>query len=92
MSLSSNLTGADIVAALENGLTDWPHDKGKFLQVHGITYGFDPEQPSGSRVDPKLVKVNGHDGKDEYIQLDKVCKGNSGIGIIIIFMKIDIII
>ena len=60
--------GADIVAALENGVTDVPHDEGKFLQVSGITYGFDPEQPPGSRVDPRLVKV-----KEEYIQLDKVC-------------------
>ncbi len=69
------LSGADIVAALENGLTDWPHDKGKFLQVHGITYGFDPDVPPGGRVNPRLVTVHhGEDGKKEYIRLDKVGK------------------
>ncbi len=64
---SNYSTGADIIAALENGLSDWPNGEGKFLQVSGIEYGFRPDQPSGSRVDPELVKIQG-----EYIKLDEV--------------------
>ena len=64
---SNYSTGADLIAALENGLSDWPNGEGKFLQVSGIEYGFRPDQPAGSRVDPELVKVQG-----EYIKLDEV--------------------
>ena len=56
-----------MVAALENGVSQWPKLEGRFPQVSGLTFAFDPEQPSGQRVDPSLVKVRG-----KYIDLNEV--------------------
>lgn len=53
--------------ALENGVSKYPVHEGRFPQVAGITFGFDPTKPPGARIDPKHVKVGG-----EYVQLDKV--------------------
>jgi hypothetical protein len=44
------LTGADVVAALENGVSRWENTDGRFPQVGGIRYAFDPERPAGSRI------------------------------------------
>lgn len=49
------VTGADIVAALENGLTDYPATKGAFPQVGGMTYTFDPNLPAFERVTEVLI-------------------------------------
>ncbi|MDD7362591.1 MAG: 5'-nucleotidase C-terminal domain-containing protein [Peptoniphilus sp.] len=51
------LTGADIVKALEHGVADAPAPEGKFPQVSGITFKYDTEQKAGERVFD--VKVNG---------------------------------
>ncbi|WP_069202827.1 5'-nucleotidase C-terminal domain-containing protein [Paenibacillus dauci] len=48
--ISIDVTGADILAALENGATDYPTAKGAFAHVSGITYKIDPAKPAGSRV------------------------------------------
>jgi len=67
------LTGAQIVATLENGVSKWPALEGRFPQVSGIQFAFDPTKPPGSRVDPKLVKIG-----DEYIDMgDSEDKGKS---------------
>jgi 5'-nucleotidase len=50
-----DVTGADIIAALENGLTDYPDPKGAFPHVAGLTFTFDPTQPAYSRVVDVLV-------------------------------------
>ncbi len=44
------LKGSDIVAALENGLSDIENGAGRFPQVAGLKYSFDKSKPSGSRV------------------------------------------
>lgn len=49
------VTGDDIKAALENGVSDYPNPKGGFPQVSGLTYKIDPAQPKGSRVHSVLV-------------------------------------
>ena len=36
------LTGADVVAALENGVSRWENTDGRFPQVGGMRYVFDP--------------------------------------------------
>jgi hypothetical protein len=54
---------------LENGVSKYPDDEGRFLQVSGIRFTFDPSQPSGQRVDPCLVQVQG-----EYLELEEVYK------------------
>ncbi|MDQ7028135.1 MAG: 5'-nucleotidase C-terminal domain-containing protein [Anaerolineae bacterium] len=61
-----DLTGADVIAALENGvsriaLTDdgtisRDGASGRFLQVSGISYTFDPTQEPGSRIVEVLLE------------------------------------
>ncbi len=45
-----DLTGAQIKVALENGVSRWEEQDGRFPQVAGIKYSFDPSQPVGSRI------------------------------------------
>jgi len=42
-------TGAAIIAALENGVSTYPALEGRFPQVSGIHFAFDPAKPPGSR-------------------------------------------
>ena len=59
--------GQQIIEALENGVSKYPTLEGRFPQVSGISFGFDPTKPPGQRIDPSHVKVQG-----SYIELDKV--------------------
>lgn len=43
-------TGLDIIAALENGVSSWPTREGRFLQVSGLRFKFDPRKPPGDRI------------------------------------------
>jgi 5'-nucleotidase len=45
-----DLTGAEIRAALENGVSQWEAGGGRFLQVAGLKYTFDLAQKAGSRI------------------------------------------
>jgi 2',3'-cyclic-nucleotide 2'-phosphodiesterase (5'-nucleotidase family) len=51
------ITGTQLQEALENGVSRLPQASGRFLQVAGLRYAFDPGAPPGSRV--KEVIVNG---------------------------------
>jgi 2',3'-cyclic-nucleotide 2'-phosphodiesterase (5'-nucleotidase family) len=51
------LTGADILAALEHGLEDVPVTKGAFPHIAGMTVEFDSSKEAGSRV--SKVMING---------------------------------
>ncbi len=44
------ISGADIKAALENGVSEIDHRAGRFPQISGMTAEFDLKQPAGSRV------------------------------------------
>ncbi len=44
------LTGADIIAALENGLSRYPETAGGFPHVSGMSFVFNPDAEPGSRV------------------------------------------
>ena len=48
-------SGQEILAALENGVCKVPALEGRFPCVSGISFAYDPEQPSGGRVDPSSV-------------------------------------
>lgn len=50
------LTGADIVASLENGVSDVENGAGRFPQVAGLKFTFDTSKPAGSRISDVLVK------------------------------------
>jgi len=45
-----DLKGKEILAALENGVSQWEQGAGRFLQVSGLRYAFDLARPAGSRV------------------------------------------
>jgi 5'-nucleotidase / UDP-sugar diphosphatase len=51
-----DLTGAEIRASLENGVSQWEAGAGRFLQVSGIKYTFDLAQKPGSRITDVQVK------------------------------------
>ncbi len=57
------VSGTQLVEALENGVSQYPKLEGRFQQVAGLRFAFDPSKQPGSRIDPKFVKVG-----DEYIQ------------------------
>lgn len=44
------LSGADITAAIENGITDYPEAKGAFPHIAGMMVEFDATKEAGSRV------------------------------------------
>ncbi|XP_067652872.1 mannosylglucosyl-3-phosphoglycerate phosphatase-like [Haliotis asinina] len=60
------VTGSQLHQALENGVSKYPKLEGRFPQVSGMVYGFDPSKPPGQRVDYRLVKVQG-----EYLDLER---------------------
>ena len=45
-----DLTGAQIKQALENGVSRYPAADGRFPQVSGLSFTFDPTEPAGSRI------------------------------------------
>lgn len=49
------LSGADIVASLEHGVSKVDEDKGQFPQVAGLKFDLDLSQPVGSRVSNVMV-------------------------------------
>ena len=61
-----NATGYQIWKALENGVSQWPRLEGRFPQVAGIKFAFDPSKPGGSRIDPQYIKIG-----DEYLDLEQ---------------------
>jgi 5'-nucleotidase len=53
------VTGETIVAALENGVSQIEEGSGRFPQVAGLKYTFDPAAPAGARVSEVMVLVGG---------------------------------
>lgn len=49
------LKGSDVVAALENGVSQVEDGKGRFPQVAGLKYAFDASKPAGERVSDVMV-------------------------------------
>ncbi|XP_013407465.1 uncharacterized protein LOC106171590 [Lingula anatina] len=60
------VTGRQLIEALENGVSQYPKLEGRFPQVGGVRFAFDPRKPAGQRVDWTLVKV-----QEEPLELDK---------------------
>jgi 5'-nucleotidase/UDP-sugar diphosphatase len=53
------LTGKDVLAALENGASQIEEAAGRFTQVSGMRYSFDKSAPAGSRIKSVEVMENG---------------------------------
>jgi 5'-nucleotidase len=51
--------GSTIIAALENGVSKVEEGAGRFPQVAGLKYTFDPAAPAGSRVSEVMTLVGG---------------------------------
>lgn len=64
------LKGSDVISALENGVSQVEEGAGRFPQVAGIKYSFDPAKPAGERVSD--VMVVGADGSASPISADDV--------------------
>jgi 2',3'-cyclic-nucleotide 2'-phosphodiesterase (5'-nucleotidase family) len=63
----TELPGSQVLAALENAVSQVEKGAGRFAQVSGMTYVYDPSAPAGSRI--VSVKVGGED-----LDLDKTYK------------------
>ncbi|MDP9836164.1 5'-nucleotidase [Neorhizobium huautlense] len=59
------LKGSDVVAALENGVSQIDEGAGRFAQVAGMKYSFDKSKPAGSRVSDVQVKEG-----DVFVAID----------------------
>jgi len=60
------LTGEQILAALEHSVSAYPAQLGGFLQVSGLTFTFDASKPAGQRVVEVLVGGEPLDLKQVY--------------------------
>jgi 5'-nucleotidase len=61
------LTGADIIASLEHGVSGLEEGAGRFPQVAGIRYSFDPNvAPNEGRIQSVEIEENG-----EWVALDE---------------------
>ena len=56
------LTGADIVEALENGASQYEEMAGRFAQVAGLKYTVDPAADAGERISDVMVQTDGEWG------------------------------
>jgi 5'-nucleotidase len=65
-----SLTGADVITALENGVSDVEGGAGRFPQVSGIRYSWDGSLEPGSRI--VSVEVEQEDGSYAPIDLEEV--------------------
>jgi len=57
--------GATLVAALENGASQWEEGAGRFAQVAGMTYTLDTKAPAGARISDVMVKEG-----DAFVPID----------------------
>lgn len=60
------VTGRVIIDALENAVCMYPKLEGRFPQVSGISFVFDPSKTARSRIEPRLVQI-----ADEWINPDQ---------------------
>lgn len=61
-----SVSGRQLITALENGVSQYPKKEGRFPQVAGVSFGFNPTRPPGNRVAVSSVCVQG-----EPVRLDK---------------------
>jgi len=78
-----SLTGAQLLEALETGVSQVENAKGRFAQVSGLAFTYDAAKPAGSRV--KSVSVGGAplDKAKTYTLAtnDFMARGGDGFGV-----------
>jgi 2',3'-cyclic-nucleotide 2'-phosphodiesterase (5'-nucleotidase family) len=83
--VSLKLTGKQLREALENSVSLLPQPSGRFLQVSGLTFLFDPSQPAGSRVKEILVHGAAVDLNRSYsVVVDQfIAEGGDGYAVLL---------
>lgn len=61
------VSGADVIEALENGVSDIENGAGRFAQVAGLKYSYTLAKPAGERVSDVQVKGEG----DTWVPIDE---------------------
>lgn len=61
------ISGADVIEALENAVSDVENGAGRFSQVAGMKYSFSLSKPVGERISDVLVKGDG----DTWVPIDE---------------------
>lgn len=61
------VSGKDLLDALENAVSAYPKLEGRFPQVSGVSFVFNPTKPPGCRIEPQLVQI-----ADEWLNLDQM--------------------
>lgn len=74
------LTGADILAALEHGVGDAPDANGKFPQISGMSFKYDVKQKAGERVFDVKIAGKALDPKAKYTLATNDFMSNGGDG------------
>ncbi len=74
------VTGAEVLQALERGVDTYPEAAGHFPHVSGMTYKFDPSKEVGSRVSEVLIKGEALDPDKTYklVTNDFMASGGDG--------------
>lgn len=74
------VTGAEIVEALEHGVDLYPEAAGHFPHVSGMTFKFDEAKPVGSRISDLSIKGEPIklDGKYKLVTNDFMASGGDG--------------
>lgn len=60
------VTGKILHQALENSVSTYPKLEGRFPQIAGMSFVFDPTKKAGERVEPKLIRLG-----DEWLNLEQ---------------------
>jgi 5'-nucleotidase len=81
--VTSSISGANLWAALENGVSGYPND-GRFPQISGFKFTFNSSKPSGSRI-INVTTMNGTPIVKDSTQytvttLDFILRGGDGYG------------
>jgi 5'-nucleotidase/UDP-sugar diphosphatase len=78
------VTGAVIRQALENGVSQWEQVAGRFPQVSGLRYTFNPTRPAGSRIVDVRVGDRPLDDAATYTVAtnDFMLRGGDGYGML----------
>lgn len=63
--------GDDLIQILENSVSQYPMLDGRFLQVSGIWFSFDPRKPAGQRIIISTVRCRAADGSARTLQLNE---------------------
>ncbi|MEM8553214.1 MAG: 5'-nucleotidase C-terminal domain-containing protein [Pseudomonadota bacterium] len=74
------LSGADVLAALENGVSAIEDGGGRYAHVSGMTYSFNPSMPAGERVVEVMVDGAPLDAAATYTLATSDFLGKGGDG------------